>query len=110
MGKLIDDALLKEVKNFIDQTWDDDAGDEKLSGIIFRGMNRINKLCGKEFDYSTASKDSEAKDLLLNYVMYARADALDDWEKNYAANFNMLQLIQEVNNYVESTQAEQGIV
>lgn len=91
--------LLAEVKNFLDITWEDSAGDTKLSGMILRGMKRINELCGTEFDYSSNTDDATAKELLLNYVMYARANALDEFMENYAQDINRLQLIQEVDRY-----------
>lgn len=109
MAAVVDEALLSEIKNFLDITWEDAAGDEKLSGIIFRGMKRINELCGTEFDYSAGSEDAAAKDLLINYVMYARADALNDFMDNYGAEINRLQLIQEAKAYAEK-ETEQGTV
>lgn len=102
--------LLAEIKNDIDITWEDAAGDEKLSGCILRGMNRINDLCGTQFDYSPKTGDSQAKDLLLNYVIYARAGALDDFMKNYQADINALQIAQEVKRYAQQQAEESGTV
>ena len=31
-------TLLEEVRNYLDITWDDPKGDEKLRGMIKRGM------------------------------------------------------------------------
>ena len=41
MSISVDEALLKSMKNDIDMTWEDSAGDEKLSGMIFRGMSIV---------------------------------------------------------------------
>lgn len=101
MNISVSSELLSEVKNFLDITWNDDAGDEKLSGIVLRGMLRINEICGTEFDFSE-NGNALAKDLLLNYVIYARSNALDEFMKNYQAEFNYLQLTQEALNYVKS--------
>lgn len=109
MSISVDEALLKSMKNDIDMTWEDSAGDEKLSGMIFRGMNKINEICGTEFEYCS-DKDgynSSAYDLLYNYVMYARADALDDFMKNYNSEMNRLQLIQEAINYDKSAETSE---
>ena len=95
--------LLAEIKNDIDITWEDAAGDEKLSGCILRGMNT-------QFDYSPETGDSQAKDLLLNYVIYARAGALDDFMKNYQADINALQIAQEVKRYAQQQAEESGTV
>lgn len=34
-------GLLEAAKNYLDMTWADDAGDEKLSGILARGMSLL---------------------------------------------------------------------
>ncbi len=95
----VSNELLNEVKNFLDITWDDPAGDIKLSGIIQRGIIRINELCNAEFDYSLNTQDALAKDLLLNYVLYARSNAVSDFMDNYSSEINRLQLMQEVKRY-----------
>ena len=99
--------LLEDIKNNIDRTWSDDAADKKLSGIILRGCNRINDICGCELDYE---QENTAKELLISYVMYALAGALDDWQKNYSQDINRLQLLQEVKAYVTGQTGEQGVV
>jgi hypothetical protein len=103
----VSDKLLEDIKNNIDRTWKDDAADKKLSGIILRGCNRINDICGCEFDYE---QENTAKELLISYVMYALAGALDDWQKNYSQDINRLQLIQEVKAYADREASEQGTV
>lgn len=105
MSSSVDDKLLSEVKNYLDITWDDEAGDKKITGFIDRGIKRINELCGHEFNYSEGTDDAAAKELLLNYVMYARSDALDDFFKNYAIDINRLQLASEVTYYAEKTKS-----
>ena len=107
MTNEISDKLLEDTKNNIDRTWKDDAADKKLSSIILRGCNRINDICGCEFDYE---QENTAKELLISYVMYALAGALDDWLKNYSSDLNRLQLLQEVKAYVDGQTGEQGAV
>lgn len=40
-------GLLPGVRNYLDITWDDPAGDRKLVGIILRGMDYIPKYGSK---------------------------------------------------------------
>ena len=68
--------LLKAVRNYLDITWDDPALDEKLNGIIQRGKTYLNRIAGEALDYVEGTKGLE---LLLEYVRYARANALQDF-------------------------------
>ena len=90
------DGLLYAVKNYLDITWDDDAGDEKLSGIIARGMSYLNNVAGAELDYTVEDKPRE---LLFDYCRYARAGALDEFQGNYLHELLTLQIKQEVKDY-----------
>lgn len=60
-------ALLDDVKNYLDMTWTDSAGDDKLSGIISRGEKYLCDLTGKELDFNAEDKP---KELLLQYCEY----------------------------------------
>ena len=86
-------ALLDEVKNYLDITWSDDAGDLKISGIISRGQKYLNSMTGVTLDYTT---DDKPKELLLDYVRYVRSDALNEFQTNYRHEILSLQLTQEV--------------
>lgn len=92
----VSDTLLSDVKNYLDITWEDVESDKKLAGIIKRGMSVINDRCGVEFDYN---KDEMPKELLINYVMYARANAVDEFLQHYATELLRLQLITEAENF-----------
>lgn len=70
-------GLLDVAKNYLDITWDDMGTDQKLVGILERGMSRINSTSGEELDYSTSERPQE---LLFEYARYARSNALDEWE------------------------------
>jgi hypothetical protein len=89
-------GLLAAVRNYLDITWTDDAGDEKLSGIISRGMKYINRTGGAEFDYTVEDKPRE---LLFDYCRYARSGALDEFQKNYLSELLSLQIQTEVTAY-----------
>ena len=99
--KDLNSALLKECKNYLDITWEDTAGDEKLTGMILRGMKRLNKIAGSELDFLV---EEEQRELLFIRVMYERAAALDDFEKNYRSELISLRNKERVKRYVEKKQ------
>lgn len=94
--------LLEAVRNYLDITWKDDAGDVKLSGIIARGMQYINTIAGKEMDYSIEGK---ARELLFDYCRYVRSNALNEFQDNYLHELLMLQIAEEVKDYGETKTA-----
>ena len=89
-------GLLEAVRNYLDITWVDVAGDEKLSGIISRGIRYIDSPAGAAMDYSIEDKPRE---LLLDYCRYARSNALDEFQTNYLHEILSLQISQEVKAY-----------
>lgn len=92
------EGLLKDVKNYIDMTWTDPEGDRKLSGIIARGMAYINRIAGREQDFTEEAKPRE---LLFDYVRYVRAGALDEYAKNYLPELLALQIDRKVERYAD---------
>ena len=76
------EGLLSDVKNYLNITWDDDATDTKVSGLIASGMVYLNAKYGEEADYTA---DGMPRTLLMEYVRYARDSALDVFENNYHA-------------------------
>lgn len=94
------EGLLEAVRNYLDITWEDPAGDIKLSGIIARGIQYINKVAGAELDYTVEDKPRE---LLLDYCRYVRSNALNEFAVNYQHELLSLQIAQEVKDYVEAS-------
>ena len=90
------EGLLTAVRNYLDITWKDNAGDEKLSGIILRGMKYIDKAAGAELDYTVEDKPRE---LLFDYCRYVRSNALNEFAINYQHELLSLQIDQEVKAY-----------
>lgn len=88
--------LLEDVRNYLDITWTDNAGDEKLIGIIARGMKYLNGVVGEELDYSVEDKPRE---LLMDYCRYVRSNALDEFQTNYLHELLSLQISREVARY-----------
>lgn len=74
------EALLADVRNYLDVTWADEDTDRKLLGLIGGGMAYLDDKAGEELDYS---QDGYGRSLLLDYVRYGRDGALDVFENNY---------------------------
>lgn len=72
--------LLSDVKNYLDVTWDDEAVDKKISGLIAAGTQYLDGKLGETGKYT---RDGLLRTLLMEYVRYARDSALDVFENNY---------------------------
>lgn len=81
-------GLLDAAKNYLDITWDDDGTERKLTGILERGIARINSTSGEELDYTISGRPRE---LLFEYSRYARSNALDEWEAAFLPEILFLQ-------------------
>jgi len=99
-------VLLEAVKNYLDITWDDPAGDEKLVGIIARGMRYINSVAGAELNYMVEDKPRE---LLFDYCRYVRSNALNEFAINYQHELLSLQIQQEVKTYAEAENSTSNV-
>lgn len=75
-------ALLADVKNYLNITWDDVATDAKISGLIASAAAYLDGKLGGQPDYEA---DGMARTLLMEYARYARDSALDVFETNYQA-------------------------
>lgn len=89
--------LLSEVKNYLDITWDDSLGDEKMLGMIKRGMAAISGKVGA-CDFCG---ETQEKALLFDYVMYARAGEIPQFWQNYRSEILSLQIARKVEAYAE---------
>ena len=100
------EGLLEDIKAHLDITWNIDATDLKIRGIIADGMNYLNKKLGEEADYTM---DGDPRTLLKEYCRYARDSALDVFENNYLSLILSMQNERAVERYVAKTlQTEQG--
>lgn len=88
-------TLLEDMKNYLDITWDDDMGEQKLVGIIRRGMAAITGKIGK-CDFF---EETQERALLFDYVMYARAGELPQFWENYKSEIISLQIDRKVDGY-----------
>lgn len=92
--------LLADVKNYLNITWDDEATDAKISGLIASGAAYLDSKIGDSADYT---QDGLPRTMLMEYVRYARDSALDVFENNYLSMLLAMQNQKAVANYVEST-------
>lgn len=84
--------LLSAARIYNNITWDDADTTASLTGILSRGMAYLDKRVGTSLDYST---EDIPRGLLLDYSMYAREMALDEFETNYATEINSLRIYYE---------------
>lgn len=97
--------LLEEVKSYLGITWDDEKTDKETSGIIARGMSRINQVGGAVFDFD---EDAKPKELLLEYCFYAHSKALSEFEDAYLSELLSLQMHQEIKDWKEACDETEG--
>lgn len=80
-------GLLDAARNYLDITWADTGTNQKLTGILERGISRINSISGEELDYTISDRPQE---LLFEYARYARSNALDEWEDAFLSEILFL--------------------
>ena len=100
------DGLLSDVKNWLDITWDDEATDAKVSGLIASGMAYLDGKLGVAGDYT---RDGLPRTLLFEYCRYGRDSAQDVFENNYRSMILDMQNGRKVSAFeLESTIPSQG--
>lgn len=77
-------GLLNDVKNALDVTWQDTAVDDKYKMLIANGIMYLDGKLGID-DLNEYTKDGNPRTLLLEYVRYARDNALEVFENNFQA-------------------------
>lgn len=94
-------ALLADVKNYLNITWDDLATDERIRGLIASATADLDDYAGEELDYMS---DGLPRTLMMDHVRYARDEALDVFENNYRTQLVRLRNRRRVTGYVESAE------
>lgn len=97
--KPLPEGLLEDVKNHLDITWEDEATDKKITGLIHSGIQYLNDKAGEQIDYSWPC---EGRTLLMEYVRYARDGAMDVFENNYRHLLLAMQNNRKVMDYAAS--------
>ena len=101
--------LLEDVRNYLDITWDDPVyngireaddpkGDEKLLGMIKRGMASLAGKIG-ECDFLG---NTQERTLLFQLVMYEYSGELQQFWENYKSEIVGLQIAKKVEEYAKS--------
>lgn len=72
--------LLAAVKNYLNITWDEQATDNKVCGLIASGSVYLDLKGGGALDYES---DGLPRTMLMEYVRYGYSSALDVFETNY---------------------------
>lgn len=93
-----DGQLLIELRNYLDITWDDQEGDNKIMGMAKRGMDAISGKIGECNFY----EETQERALLFDYVMYARAGEIPQFWENYKTEIISLQISRKVDGYAET--------
>ena len=76
----VDPKLLEAIKADQGVTWSDAMTDSRFHTHIPNGMAYLDEQLGIAGDYSAPG---DARELLFEYVRYARAGALDVFEHNF---------------------------
>ena len=82
-------GLLEAIKAYLHITWEDANTETNLTGMINRGMARLQKIAGVSLDFAL---EDDARALLFDYVRYANSQALEVWETNFASELMALHI------------------
>jgi hypothetical protein len=89
------ELLLADIRKYLHITWLDENTDSNLTGMISRGMARLQTIAGVPLDFTI---EDDARALLFDYVRYANSQALEMWEKNFASELMALHINSQVNS------------
>lgn len=88
--------LLAAAENYLNITWNDQATDDKVCGLIASGTAYLDLKGGGVLDYEA---DGMPRTLLLEYVRYGYSSALDVFETNYMNQILTMRHERLVNEY-----------
>lgn len=94
------EGLLNDIKIYLNITWNDEATDKKISGLIASGIYYLDLKRGASADYTA---EGLPRTLLFDFVRYARDDALDVFENNYLSLIVAMRNESLVNDYAEKS-------
>lgn len=97
----MDEILLEEIKLYLGITWQDLVTDQRIKILTENGMAYLDLKRGEPADYHAPGLP---RSLLMDYVRYARDEALDVFENNYQPLINAMRNKRRVNQCVESSQ------
>lgn len=82
-------ALLADIKGYLNITWQDERTDANLTGMIRRGMTRLQSIAGADLDFAA---EDQPRALLFDYCRYANSHALEMFERNFSSELMSLNL------------------
>lgn len=94
-------ALLADIEESLDITWDDERTNRKITNMIKSGMAYIDSKYGEPADYMA---DGFPRTLLFEYVRYMRDNALDVFENNYTSMILAMQTQKAVKSLYENVE------
>ena len=97
----MDEILLEEIKLYLGITWQDLVTDQRIKTLTENGMAYLYLKRGEPADDHSPGLP---RSLLMDYVRYARDEALDVFENNYQPLINAMRNERRVNQWVESSQ------
>ena len=86
---ILPEGLLADVKSYLRITWQDEDTDKNLTGIIKRGMKRLEKIAGASLIFT---EEDLPRQLLLDYCRYANNFDIELFEKNFQSELMSLNL------------------
>ena len=89
-------ALLSDVKDYLNITWQDERTDKEITGYINRGMKRLQDIAGASLDFEA---EDLPRSLLFDYCRYANSQALEVFEINFQSELLELNLRYQVKDY-----------
>lgn len=96
------DDLLRELKDRLLITWDDETTDRQLSRLLTRGQAYLDELCDTKFAFTAGSPERE---LLMERCRYDWNNALSDFEDNFRKELGRLILQTAVDDYKAAEEA-----
>lgn len=93
--------LIRDIKNYLDITWEDTQGDKKIEGMVRRGMAALSGRIGECNFY----EETQERALLFDYVMYCRAGEMSAFWANYQPEIISLQISRKVDGYAENEES-----
>lgn len=104
--KAAEDRLLEDVLNELDGPFDDDATIKKIRENMRQGQARLEQLKGTPIDFA---KDQTARMFLFSYCRYGRANAIEQFEPDFASQLTAFSLEAAVAGMQERTPDESKI-
>lgn len=100
MDETIKTSLLKELKDNLDITWDDENTNRKLERYILQSEAYLKELSGTSLDFPT---NLRARDLLLERCRYQYNNVSDEFEKNFESELGRFILKEAIKKAGESS-------